>query len=87
MREAICFMFNHIPGLSALFGAARGRKCVMLSDNRGRKPRDRHIHLGDNIKSSQLALLFTVRDVIKKIIAVLKILFKNARLSNKSNAC
>lgn len=61
--KAICFMFCHIPGPSALFGSTRGRKCVMLSDNRGRKPRDGSIQLGDNIKSGQLALLFTVRDV------------------------
>lgn len=39
-REVICFIFNRIPGLS---DSARGTKCVMLSDNRGGKPRDRHI--------------------------------------------
>lgn len=45
LREAICFMFNHIPGLSGLFGSTRGREYVMFSDNRVRKPRDRHINL------------------------------------------
>lgn len=64
MRGVICFIFNHIPSLSGLFGSARGRKCVILSDNRGKKPRDRPIYLGDTVKSSQLALPFTVSDVI-----------------------
>lgn len=62
VREAIWSMFSCIPGLSALSGSARGRKCVLLCDTRGRKPRDRHIRFGDTVKSSQLALSFTVRD-------------------------
>lgn len=45
VREAICFMFNHIPGLSGLLGSTLGRECVMLSDNRVRTTRDRHINL------------------------------------------
>lgn len=63
---------------SGPFGSAQGRKCVMLSDNGRRKPRDRHIHLGATVKSSQLALPFTVRDVTvlkKYIITVTKISF------------
>lgn len=52
-RGVVCFIFNHIPGLSGLFGSARGRKCVMLPDNRGGKARDRHVHLGDTVKSRQ----------------------------------
>lgn len=64
MREVICFIFNHIPSLSGLFGSSRGRKCVILSDNKGEKPRDRPIYLGDTVKSSQLAQPFTVSTVI-----------------------
>lgn len=90
MREVICFIFNHIPSLSGLSGSARGRKCVILSDNRGKKPRDRHIHLGDTVKRSQLALPFTVSNVIVfQYCNCFKALFlkKNAFLSYRSSIC
>lgn len=33
-ERGVCFTFNHISHLSGLFDSARGRNCVMLSDNR-----------------------------------------------------
>lgn len=36
-------VFKSIPGLPGLSDSARGRKCVMLSDNRGGRCRDKHV--------------------------------------------
>lgn len=62
-EKIICFIFNHIPGLSDLVDSAGGGKYVILSDNRQRKPRDRCIYLRDVVQCSQLALPGTLGKV------------------------